>query len=116
MAVRHIKQGEFMSVVESNEIVFVDFWATWCAPCRAFGPIFESVSNNHPDIAFVKIDIDENQGIAAEAEIRSIPTIQVIKNGGLVWNHQGAITADELELVVTKAKELVTDDDSEDEN
>lgn len=114
MAVIHASQEDFMSIVESNEIVFVDFWATWCGPCRSFGPIFESVSNNHPDIAFVKIDIDENQQIAEEAEIHSIPTIQVIKNGGLVWNHQGAITANDLELVVSKAKELVTDDDTED--
>lgn len=116
MAVMHVKQEDFMSVVRSNEIVFVDFWAKWCAPCRAFGPIFEKVSENHPEITFIKVDIDENPDIAAEAEIHSIPTIKVIKNCGEIWNHQGSVTAEVLELVVEEAKKLDTsdEDDSED--
>lgn len=117
MAVMHVKQEDFMSVVRSNEIVFVDFWATWCAPCRAFGPIFEKVSENHPEIAFIKVDIDENPDIAAEAEIHSIPTINVIKNGSLIWDHQGAVTAEVLELVIEEAKKLDTsDEDDEDDS
>lgn len=107
MAVIHAKQEDFNSIINSNEIVFVDFWAKWCAPCRAFGPIYEKVSDNHPEITFIKIDIDENQQIAEEAGIHSIPTIKVIKNRLEIWDHKGSISENDLEMVVNEAKKVV---------
>lgn len=107
MAVIHAKQEDFNSIISSNEIVFVDFWAKWCGPCRAFGPIYEKVSDNHPEITFIKIDIDENQQIAEEAGIHSIPTIKVIKNRLEIWDHKGSISENDLEMVVNEAKKVV---------
>lgn len=113
MAVIHAKQEDFNSIINSNEIVFVDFWAKWCAPCRAFGPIYEKVSDNHPEITFIKIDIDENQQIAQEASIRSIPTIKVIKNRLEIWDHKGSISENDLEMVVNEAKKVVVKEEAE---
>lgn len=113
MAVIHAKQEDFNSIINSNEIVFVDFWAKWCAPCRAFGPIYEKVSDNHPEITFIKIDIDENQQIAQEAGIRSIPTIKVIKNRLEIWDHKGSISENDLEMVVNEAKKVVVKKEAE---
>ncbi|KXI17702.1 putative thioredoxin [Gardnerella vaginalis] len=113
MAVIHAKQEDFNSIINSNEIVFVDFWAKWCAPCRAFGPIYEKVSDNHPEITFIKIDIDENQQIAQEAGIRSIPTIKVIKNRLEIWDHKGSISENDLEMVVNEAKKVVVKEEAE---
>lgn len=113
MAVIHAKQEDFNSIINSNEIVFVDFWAKWCAPCRAFGPIYEKVSDNHPEITFIKIDIDENQQIAQEAGIRSIPTIKVIKNRLEIWDHKGSISENDLEIVVNEAKKVVVKEEAE---
>lgn len=120
MAVIHAKQEDFNSIISSNEIVFVDFWAKWCGPCRAFGPIYEKVSDNHPEITFIKIDIDENQQIAEEAGIHSIPTIKVIKNRLEIWDHKGSISENDLEMVVNEAKKVVVkeedENDAEDED
>lgn len=113
MAVIHAKQEDFNSIINSNEIVFVDFWAKWCAPCRAFGPIYEKVSDNHPEITFIKIDIDENQQIAQEAGIHSIPTIKVIKNRLEIWDHKGSISENDLEMVVNEAKKVVVKEEAE---
>ncbi|WP_296157855.1 co-chaperone YbbN [uncultured Gardnerella sp.] len=113
MAVIHAKQEDFNSIINSNEIVFVDFWAKWCAPCRAFGPIYEKVSDNHPEITFIKIDIDENQQIAEEAGIHSIPTIKVIKNRLEIWDHKGSISENDLEMVVNEAKKVVVKEEAE---
>lgn len=113
MAVIHAKQEDFNSIINSNEIVFVDFWAKWCGPCRAFGPIYEKVSDNHPEITFIKIDIDENQQIAQEAGIRSIPTIKVIKNRLEIWDHKGSISENDLEMVVNEAKKVVVKEEAE---
>lgn len=113
MAVIHAKQEDFNSIINSNEIVFVDFWAKWCAPCRAFGPIYEKVSDNHPEITFIKIDIDENQQIAQEDGIRSIPTIKVIKNRLEIWDHKGSISENDLEMVVNEAKKVVVKEEAE---
>ena len=113
MAVIHAKQEDFNSIINSNEIVFVDFWAKWCAPCRAFGQIYEKVSDNHPEITFIKIDIDENQQIAEEAGIHSIPTIKVIKNRLEIWDHKGSISENDLEMVVNEAKKVVVKEEAE---
>jgi len=75
MATTKLTEQNFASAIQDHDIVIVDFWASWCAPCRSFAPIFESVSENHPDIVFGKINTEEEQGLAHHFQIRSIPTL-----------------------------------------
>ena len=79
------------STVQDNDIVLVDFWATWCPPCRMFGPIFESASEKHEGIVFGKVDTDAEQELAAELQITSIPTLMAFRDGILVYNQPGAL-------------------------
>ena len=104
MAAIHANTQNFEKIASTNEIVVVDFWATWCGPCRAFGPVFEQVSEKYPDIPFVKIDVDESSEIAAAAQIRAVPTIMVIKRGEVIYRQAGALLAGDLEDLVEQAK------------
>lgn len=104
MAAIHANTENFEKIVSTNEIVVVDFWATWCGPCRAFGPIFEKVSEKYPDIPFVKIDIDESNEIAEAAQIKAVPTIMVIKRGEVIYRQAGSLLASDLEDLVEQAK------------
>lgn len=105
MAAIHANTENFEKIASTNEIVVVDFWATWCGPCRAFGPIFEKVSEKYPDIPFVKIDIDESNEIAEAAQIKAVPTIMVIKRGEVIYRQAGSLLASDLEDLVEQAKE-----------
>ncbi|CAA9430837.1 MAG: Thioredoxin [uncultured Quadrisphaera sp.] len=100
----------FPDVVADNEIVLVDFWATWCPPCRQFGPIFERASEAHPDIAFAKVDTDAEQALAASAGITSIPTLMAFRDGVLVFSQPGALPAPALEQVIEGVRALDMDD------
>ncbi len=96
----------FSSTVDSNDIVLVDWWASWCGPCRMFAPIFEAAAVNHPDVVFGKVDTESEQGLAAGAEIRSIPTLMVFREGVLVFSQPGALPAHTLEDLITQVKAL----------
>ena len=74
----------FNETINSDKIVLVDFWASWCGPCRQFGPIFEAASERHEDLVFAKVDTDANQDIAAALEISSIPTLMIFRNSGAI--------------------------------
>lgn len=96
MAIEHANDTNFVSMI-GNGITLVDFWATWCGPCRMFGPIFEQVSNQIPDVKFVKFEIDEtNRRMPAQYGIRSIPSVLAFKNGELVEARAGLMDADTL--------------------
>jgi thioredoxin 1 len=106
MATQAVTTQTFEKTITDNDIVFVDFWATWCGPCRAFGPVFEQASEKNPDIVFAKVDVDQNQELAGAAGIRSIPTLMVSKKGQIIFKQAGALRASDLDDLITQARNL----------
>ena len=101
MAVEHINENQFKSVVlESEKPVLVDFFETWCGPCRQMSPILEQVSEERSDVKIVKVDVDENQNLAAEYGVMSIPTLIYFKGGKAVSQAVGARSKASLEMML----------------
>ena len=96
----------FEQTVGSNNIVLVDFWASWCGPCRMFAPIYEQASATHPDVVFGKVDTEAEQALAAAARITSIPTLMAFKSGQLVFSQPGALPAAALEQLIDAVTRL----------
>jgi thioredoxin 1 len=105
-----ITESTFEKTVAENEIVLVDFWAGWCAPCLRFGPIFEQSSEEHTDIVHAKVDTDAEPGLQAAFDISSIPTLMAFRDGILVFNQAGALPKQSLEQVVQAVKALDMDE------
>ena len=101
-----LTKKNFKTTVERQGITFVDFWATWCGPCRGFAPVFEKVAEAHPDVVFAKVNTDEEQEIAAHFQIRSIPTLMVFREKVILFQQAGALPASSLEQVLSQAKAL----------
>jgi thioredoxin reductase (NADPH) len=101
---RNITAEQFNETINDNEIVLVDFWASWCGPCRAFAPTFAASAEKHPDVVHVKVDTEAEQQLAAAADIRSIPTLMAFKKGKLVFNQAGALPPAALEDLVQQVK------------
>ncbi|MGZ4574171.1 MAG: thioredoxin [Mycobacteriaceae bacterium] len=110
MATIALTQDTFESTVTREGITLVDFWASWCGPCRMFAPVFEKASEAHPEIVFAKVDTEAEQSIAASAQIRSIPTLMAFRDGILVFSQPGALPAAALEQVIAAVGELDMDD------
>jgi len=100
----------FGTTLEQNGIVLVDFWAAWCGPCRAFAPVFEKVSEAHPDIVFGKVDTEAERQLAAAARITSIPTLMAFRDRILVFSQPGALNHSQLEQVITAVEQLDMDE------
>lgn len=100
----------FEKTVLADGIVLVDWWASWCGPCMQFGPIFESASEANEDITFAKIDTDAEQQLAAGAQIMSIPTLMIFRDGILVFSQAGALPAPALDDVIQRVRDLDMDD------
>lgn len=109
MAVVALTKENFKNAVEQNNIVLVDFWATWCGPCRMFAPVYEKVSEKYPDIVFGKVDTEDARDLASEFQIMSIPTLMIFKENILVFRQSGALPEKALDDLVGKVKQLDMD-------
>ena len=105
-----LTEDTFEETVTRPGITLVDWWAAWCGPCRAFGPVFEAASEQNEDITFGKIDTEDQQGLAAAAQITSIPTLMAFRDGVLVFSQAGALPAASLEKLIQAVRDLDMDD------
>ena len=105
-AILELTEENFAASINDHPFAVIDFWAPWCAPCRAFAPTFAAAAAKHPDVLFAKVDTEAQQGIGAHFNIRSIPTLMVFRNNIIVFAEAGALPASALDQVLNAAREL----------
>jgi len=106
MATVELTKENFEDVVTKNDLIVVDFWAPWCGPCKGFAPVFEALSEKHPDVVFAKVNTDQEQELAGHFAIRSIPTIMVFREKVVLFSQAGALPGEGLQSILEQAKAL----------
>ena len=109
MATVELTQTNFEDTINNNDIILIDFWAPWCGPCRSFAPIYDQVSQKYPAVVFAKVNTDQEQALAGNFNIRSIPTLMIFREQIIIFSQAGSLPASALEEVVNKALELDMD-------
>ncbi len=109
MATIELTQANFEQTVSKNNIVLIDFWASWCGPCRSFAPIYEASSENHSDMVFAKVNTEQERELATQFQVRSIPTLVIFREQIIIFSQPGSLPAQALEEVIGKALELDMD-------
>lgn len=99
-----LDEATFNATVKENDIVLIDFWAEWCGPCRAFGPVYERVSEKHSDVVFAKVDTEAEQGLAGAFQVTSIPTLMAVRDSVVLFSQAGALPEADLEKLVEAVK------------
>ena len=110
MATLELTENMFAQTIQSNSIVFVDFWAAWCGPCRNFAPVYEKAAEANPDIVFAKVDTEAEQGLAASFQISSIPTLMAIRDGVVLYSQAGALPAEAFDNLVQAVRDVNMDE------
>ncbi len=110
MATIELTGENFESSVEENDVLFVDFWASWCGPCRQFAPTYEAASEANPDLTFGSVDTEKEHALAGAARVTSIPTLMVFREGILVFSQPGALPPPALDQVIAAVRDLDMDD------
>ena len=108
-AVAELTKESFASSIDSHPFAVVDFWAPWCGPCRVFAPVFAAAAMRHPDVLFAKVNTEDEQNLAAQFGIRSIPTLMIFRDNIIVFAQAGALSASALDQVLAAAKDLDMD-------
>jgi thioredoxin 1 len=110
MPTLNLDQANFTDTIDGHEIVLIDFWASWCGPCRMFGPIYEEASDRHPGIVFGKVDTEAQSELAAAFQITSIPTLMAFRDQVIVFAQPGALPGSMLEDLIGRVEALDMDD------